>query len=258
MTGAESLTGAWAGRQRILVAAALVAVTGLLVGCQPTPGGGVNAPGSSAEAYPLLTSDIAEVEAGPTPQAQASLADNALAVLDTIPVQRKTEWDGPFDRVASFGEGWADLDGDGCNTRQEMLAEGLGDTKLNRDQCRVDTGVLYDPYTGETVPFTRGANTSDRVQIDHVVALYNAWRTGAQDLSFEERVALANDPLNLQPTVDWANDEKESKDASQWLPPNGAYHCTYVARQIAVKATYQLWVTPAEDDAMREVLATCQ
>ena len=179
-------------------------------------------------------------------------------MLDTIPVAERTEWDGDFDRVASFGEGWADLDGDGCNTRQETLADDLEGIRMHRDGCRVDSGRLHDPYTGEVVDFSRGPSTSERVQIDHVVALYNAWRTGAQELSFEERVALANDPLNLQATVDWANDDKGSQDASQWLPPNGEYHCTYVARQIAVKASYGLWVTPAEDDAMRNVLATCR
>nr|WP_244960889.1 HNH endonuclease family protein [Pseudoclavibacter chungangensis] len=125
------------------------------------------------------------------------------------------------------------------------------------DGCRVERGSFHDPYSGETVEFVRGPGTSDDVQIDHVVALYNSWRTGAQDLSFDERVALANDPLNLQPTLDWVNDEKMSQDASQWLPPSESYHCVYVARQIAVKASYELWVTAAERDAMTRVLHDC-
>lgn len=242
-----------------LGAPALLALAGVvltfLTGCQPRVDG--IDPKSTASEYPSLVAQIDEVEAVPTPSAQATLAAQALAVLDTLEVRAKTEWDGPFDRIGSFGEGWGDADGDGCNTRQEVLATSLEGVAMHRDGCRVDRGVLHDPYTGETVDFQRGADTSDDVQIDHVVALYNAWRTGAQDLTFEERVAFANDPLNLQPTVDWANDDKESKDASQWLPPNEAYRCTYVARQIAVKATYNLWVTPSEDGAMREVLATC-
>ena len=238
-----------------------IAVTGLalvgalLAGCQPQPG--AIEPKTTASAYPSLVTQIDQVEAVPTPSGQTTLAQQALSVLDTIPVRPKTEWDGPFDRAASFGDGWGDADGDGCNTRQEVLSQELDRVTMHRDGCRVNTGVLLDPYTGETIEFQRGERTSDRVQIDHVVALYNAWRTGAQDLTFDERVAIANDPLNLQATADWANDDKASKDASQWLPPNEAYRCTYVARQIAVKATYNLWVTPSEDDAMRAVLATC-
>lgn len=237
---------------RLLATAALAALA--LTGCAGLDG----ATSASEPPLPLLTDTIDEAGADPTPAAQASLAETALEVLDGIPVADRTEWDGYFDRAGSFGEGWADLDGDGCNTRQETLADDLDEVRFHRDGCRVDRGVLDDPYSGERVEFTRGQGTSELVQIDHVVALYNAWRTGAQELGFDERVELANDPLNLQATVGWVNDDKGSQDASQWLPPNEAYHCTYVARQIAVKASYGLWVTPAEDDAMREVLATCQ
>lgn len=226
----------------------------LLTGCAEISG-----PESAeqAGALPILSQEVLDAEDGSPDAADASLAATALEVLDTIPVAERTEWDGYFQRDEYFGEGWADLDGDDCNTRQELLAEHLEDVEMNRDGCRVDSGVLHDEYTGETVDFIRGQGTSDDVQIDHVVALYNAWRTGAQDLTQEERLQLANDPMNLQPTVDWANDEKESSDASQWLPPEESYQCTYVARQIVVKATYELWVTPSEDEAMRDVLAGC-
>lgn len=237
---------------RALAPIALAAL--LLTGCAADLG---DASDTANGALPILSQSVTEAEANGDAPVDDSLAATALEVLDTIPVAPKTEWDGPFQRAEYFGDGWADLDGDSCNTRQEMLAEQLEEVELNRDSCRVDSGVLQDPYTGQTVDFTRGKDTSDDVQIDHVVALYNAWRTGAQDLTQEERLQLANDPLNLQPTVDWANDEKESSDASQWLPPDESYHCTYVARQIVVKATYDLWVTEAEDEAMREVLADC-
>ncbi|MGO1544430.1 MAG: HNH endonuclease family protein [Gulosibacter sp.] len=225
----------------------------LLTGCAAEFG---DAAAPAESGLPELAEELLDAPGQPGPES-ASLAANALEVLDTIPMAERTEWDGYFQRDEYFGEGWADLDGDRCNTRQELLAEHLEDVAMNRDGCRVDSGVLHDPYTGQTVEFQRGQDTSDDVQIDHVVALYNAWRTGAQDLTQEERLQLANDPLNLQPTVDWANDEKESSDASQWLPPDESYQCTYVARQIAVKATYELWVTSAEDAAMREVLEDC-
>ncbi len=250
-------------RARLLGCAAGVLSLVLLSGC--TPPGGPDAPAdrpqTTAEAYPKLAGQVEDAQAHPggaNGSKQAEMAATALEVLDSIPVAERTEWDGPFDRAASFGDGWADLDGDGCNTRNETLEAQLEQVQLLRDNCRVDTGVLEDPYTGETVTFQRGKHSSERVQIDHVVALYNAWRTGAQDLSYDQRVALANDPLNLQATQDWVNDEKMSSDASQWLPPDETYHCTYVSRQIAVKATYHLWVTEAEDAAMREVLAGCR
>ena len=239
---------------RILAPLALAAL--VLTGCAADLGGTSDSPEG---ALPILSQGLEDGGTALDTEEQAgqSMAETALQVLDTIPVAAKTEWDGPFQRAEYFGDGWADLDGDRCNTRQELLADNLTDVEMNRDGCRVDFGVLLDPYTGESVSFERGEGTSDDVQIDHVVALYNAWRTGAQDLTQEERLQLANDPLNLQPTVDWANDEKKSSDASQWLPPDESYHCTYVARQIVVKASYDLWVTPAEDDAMRDVLEGC-
>lgn len=249
-------------RARLRAGAAGVLALALLSGCAAldTADAPENRPQTTAEAYPKLAGQVEDAQEHPdsAESEQADMAATALEVLDSIPVAERTEWDGPFDRATNFGDGWADLDGDGCNTRNEVLESQLSDVELLRDNCRVDTGVLEDPYTGETVTFQRGQHSSEKVQIDHVVAVYNAWRTGAQDLSYEERVAFANDPLNLQATQDWVNDEKMSLDASQWLPPDESYHCTYVSRQIAVKATYHLWVTPAEDAAMRDVLAECR
>ena len=119
------------------------------------------------------------------------------------------------------------------------------------------SGALADPYTGATIPFLRGADTSEEVQIDHVVALSDAWQSGAQQLSAVQRQDLANDPLNLQATAGWVNQQKGAGDAATWLPPNTSYRCTYVARQVKVKAKYQLWVKPAERDAIARVLTDC-
>ncbi|KAB1662450.1 HNH endonuclease [Pseudoclavibacter chungangensis] len=242
-------------RRLVTVAvAAGVAVTApfALVAC------GTVASGGDAERTSLAQQLTEQGDApAPTAAANAEIAANALAVLESIEVAPRTEWDGPFDRARSFGDGWGDPDGNGCDARNDALARELTDVALLGDGCRVERGSFHDPYSGETVEFVRGPGTSDDVQIDHVVALYNSWRTGAQDLSFDERVALANDPLNLQPTLDWVNDEKMSQDASQWLPPSESYHCVYVARQIAVKASYELWVTAAERDAMTRVLHDC-
>lgn len=124
--------------------------------------------------------------------------------------------------------------------------------------CEVATGILNDPYTGSVINFVRGVKTSLAVQIDHVVALSNAWMTGAQSLSASVRRNFYNDPLNLLAVDGPTNESKGDADASAWLPLNTAYRCSYVARQIAVKSKYHLWVTASEKSAMQSVLGTCK
>jgi hypothetical protein len=120
------------------------------------------------------------------------------------------------------------------------------------------SGLLDDPYTGALIEFVRGEGTSQLVQIDHVVALANAWTTGAQQFTDEERVAFANDPLNLLAVDGSANQQKGAGDAATWLPANRAFRCEYVARQVAVKAGHGLWVTAPERDAIERVLDGCE
>lgn len=244
---------------RILLATiALVGVASLLAGCTPLATQSTRS--TSGTASPPASQLVAlseEVEAATAEgDASTSFASDALDVLGKLPIAPRDEWE-EFDREGSFGEGWQDPDGNGCDARNDALAASMTDVERNRDACRVDTGVFVDPYSGDEIDFERGPNTSPLVQIDHVVALANAWRTGAKELSFEERVELSNDPMNLQATAGWVNDDKKSQDAANWLPPQESYRCTYVARQIVVKATYNLWVTQAEHDAMRDVLADC-
>ena len=123
--------------------------------------------------------------------------------------------------------------------------------------CAVLAGKLADPYTATAISFTRSAATSTAVQIDHVVPLGDAWQTGAQNLSARLRVDLANDPLELLAVAGPTNEAKGDGDAATWLPPNKAYRCAYVARQVAVKARYRLWVTAAERGAIAAILARC-
>jgi len=160
---------------------------------------------------------------------------------------------------AQFGPPWVDHDGPWgdprCDTRDVILARDL--TDVVRRGCIVESGVLHDPYTGKVITFTRGPSTSLVVQIDHVVPLGDAWRTGAQDWPLQKRVDLANDPSNLLAVDGPANESKGDSDASQWLPPDVAFRCTYVEDQIAVKIHYHLWVTEAEHTAMAAVLARC-
>jgi hypothetical protein len=181
----------------------------------------------------------------------------AAELLATLPVKGRAPKTG-YDR-ARFGQAWADTDRNGCDTRNDILVRDLTATTLKPGtrSCVILSGTLDDPYTATVIAFQRGLNTSSAVQIDHVVALSDAWQKGAQQLTEAQRTALANDPLNLLAVSGPANQQKSDGDAATWLPRNTAYRCAYVARQISVKATYKLWVTRAEHDAMATVLSKC-
>ena len=175
----------------------------------------------------------------------------AVEALDKLEIKGRAPKTG-YAR-AQFGDGWSRQGL--CDTRNIILERDMTDTIVD-DNCKVQSGKLSDPYTGESILFHRGEN-SNAVQIDHVVALSDAWQKGAQQLSFIERVILANDPLNLLAVDGPANQQKSGSDAASWLPPNKSFRCQYVARQIAVKQKYRLWVTTAEKSAMRGVLGAC-
>ncbi|WP_311380315.1 DUF1524 domain-containing protein [Arthrobacter sp. ISL-72] len=190
------------------------------------------------------------------PKTQPAFATKAVDLLATLPIKGRAPKTG-YDR-ALFGQAWADVDRNGCDTRNDILKRDLtGIVYTNSVPCKVQSGTLADPYTGTTINFLRGTATSSAVQIDHVVALSDAWQKGAQQLTTEQRTAFANDPLNLQSTDGPTNMKKGDGDAATWLPPNKGFRCEYVARQISVKATYSLWVTQAEHDAMARILGDC-
>lgn len=182
-------------------------------------------------------------------------ASEALAALEKLPVKGKSPLTA-YDREGKFGASWTDVDDNGCDTRNDILQRDLTSIVTEGD-CTVMTGVLVSPYTTATIAFRRGADTSAEVQIDHIVALANAWQTGAGKLSQEQRVALANDPLNLFAVDGRSNSQKGAGDAATWLPASKSFRCVYVGHQIAVKEKYDLWVTSAEHDAIERVLASC-
>ena len=178
------------------------------------------------------------------------IARDTLAALPTKGRAPKTGY-----KRSQFGDGWAKAGG--CDTRNVILRRDLTNAVLGDDNCKVQAGALSDPYTGQRIAFKRGANSSGAVQIDHVVALSNAWQTGAQQLSSDQRISLANDPLELLAVDGPANQQKGDGDAATWLPSNKPFRCQYIARQIAVKKKYSLWVTPPERTAMERILASC-
>lgn len=178
---------------------------------------------------------------------------SALDVLESLEIKGRAPKTG-YTR-AQFGDGWAK---EGlCDTRNIILARDLTNVVVD-GQCRVQSGELNDPYTGVVVSFRRGQDSSAAVQIDHVVALSDAWQKGAQSIPFDERVEFSNDPLNLLAVDGPANQQKGDGDGATWLPPNKAFRCQYVARQTAVKKKYGLWVTEAEKQAMVRVLGQCR
>lgn len=178
----------------------------------------------------------------------------ALTVLDSITVKGKAPATG-YERGEQFGAGWKDPDGNNCAARQDILARDMTNLKYKDSRhCLVASGTLADLYTGKTIHWSVGSNLVD---IDHVVALKNVWISGGQKLSYGQRVAVANDPLNLFSSDASANRQKGDKNAAEWLPASKAFRCQYVATQISVKKKYALAVTAPEKTAMQRVLGKC-
>ena len=190
-------------------------------------------------------------------QNAGAASSTAEETLDKLAVKGRAPKTG-FAR-AQFGPVWSDVNRNGCDTRNDILKRDLTNIlfKEGTRNCVVLSGELLDPYSGTVINFVKGNTTSTQVQIDHIVALGNAWVTGAFKLTLPERTALANDPLNLLAVQGRLNSQKQDGDAATWLPPLKSYRCKYVARQIAVKSKYGLWVTVPEKSAMKSILAKC-
>jgi len=197
-------------------------------------------------AAPPVVEEVRQTQVTPT---VVGVTGSATEALKTLPVKGrapKTDY-----TRSQFGSGWATVSG--CDTRNIILHRDLQNPILDED-CAVMSGTLNDPYTATVINFTKG---SSDIQIDHVIALSNAWQTGAQALTREQRIQLANDPLELLAVDGDANQQKSDGDAATWLPSNKSFRCEYVARQIAVKQKYSLWVTPPEKEAISSVLNSC-
>lgn len=207
----------------------------------------------SVLAFDMARHELGERQVVQQPQV-APIEDAILAVdeLAKLPVKGKAPKTG-YKRL-EFSNGWAKAGG--CDLRNIILRRDMRNVEID-ESCKVLKGTLQDAYTGKVVEFVRGPSTSDKVQIDHVVALSNAWQTGAQQLDVTRRHSFANDPLNLIAVDGKTNQQKSDSDAASWLPPNKGFRCQFVARQIAVKRAYDLWVTKAELAAMQRVLKRC-
>ena len=249
-----------ASRTPFLLAALLnLLVAGLvLVGLAfPTPSAQPDAaPNTTRESTPASVT-----EEGEQPDTAADVAA-ALTTLDSLEVKGRAPMTG-YERE-EFGQAWSDdvtveFGHNGCDTRNDILRRDLDNLviKDGTHDCVALSGTLQDPYSGQAIEFQRGAETSDAVQIDHVVALADAWQKGAQQWSPEQRRNFGNDPRNLLAVDGPLNQQKGAGDAATWLPPNKAFRCEYAQRIVEVKAAYGVWVTDAEKQTLRGLLQAC-
>lgn len=212
-----------------------------------------SAPVSSRGPAPTVT------ETAVAPPAQSvSPAHQLLASLEVKGRAPRTGYDRDL-----FGQAWSDdvrVEGgrNGCDTRNDILRRDLDNVQIRPGThgCLVETGTLTDPYSGAVIDFVRGPDSA-RVQIDHVVALADAWQKGAQAWDEDTRRDFANDPRNLLAVDGTLNQQKGAGDAATWLPPDTSFRCEYAMRIIGVKSTYGLWVTAAEKEALGRELMRC-
>lgn len=193
---------------------------------------------------------------------QPDTSDDYTETLENLRVAGRAPKTG-YEREL-FGQAWSDdvtveLGHNGCDARNDILRRDLVNTEIKEGTygCVVLTGTLHDPYSGETIDFVRGQSTSSEVQIDHIVALSDAWQKGAQQWDEQTRRNFANDPINLRAVKGRLNSQKGAGDAATWLPPQREHRCEYARDIIHVKSEYGLWVTAAEKEALHTQLATC-
>lgn len=217
---------------------------------------GLAGAGYVQEVWPGSTSSAEQLQQGGRTTAEEGPAAEVLGELDVRPAGSMAGYD-----REQFGQRWSDdvsVAGgrNGCDTRNDVLRRDLEGLRVESGTqgCVALSGTLTEPYTGQVLPFQRGEDSGSQIHVDHLVSLGNAWGTGAQDLSPQQRQDLANDPLNLWAVDGRQNQSKGDAAADEWLPEDVLARCRLVAHQVAVKARYGLWVTPPERDAMTRVL----
>ncbi|WP_186292941.1 HNH endonuclease family protein [Brevibacterium aurantiacum] len=210
-------------------------------------------PDVSAQTESKPAADGEDGSGSPQDSAGTAGLSPARSMLDELEVkvkERRTGYD------PELFDWTADVDDNGCDTRNDALRRDLKDLKIEAETsgCVAIAGDLDDKYLGESYAFERG---SANVDVDYIVSGSNAWQTGASGMSVDELREFGNDPLNLLTVSANVIRQKGGGDAAAWLPPNEDFQCEYVSRQIAIKHKYGLWVASAEKDAMEAVLDTC-
>lgn len=232
--------------RRMVGVVAVAVALGTATGCEgfQLPAGGATA--SRTAAGPAKTGSA---PAATVPAASVLKAKVQLSILRVAPAR-----EGGYSRTRDFGPAWSvDVDRNGCGTRDDILRRDLEKVRL-RGRCTVIAGVLADPYTGQTVTFSKAAAV--KVQIDHVVPLGGAWIRGARDWTQAQRERFANDPANLLATTASANESKSDRGPAQWLPRQ-AYRCAYAVQWIGVSTSYGLALTPPDKASLTTLLGQC-
>ena len=181
---------------------------------------------------------------------QKFVANDAKSVLASIKVEN--EYKSGYRR--SLFVHWSDLDGNGCDTREEVLKrDSISKPQVDPYRCYVVAGDWYSKYDGKTL-----SDRSD-VDIDHVVALKEAWDSGAWAWSMSQRQAFANDLTDRRTLIavtDRVNASKSDKDPSNWMPPLKSYWCTYLGDWISVKARWGLSMDQSEFGRIKNLLSS--
>lgn len=216
----------------------------------------------------------------PAPESSLDSAEATAAVVALPDAVYSDDGSYAGHRDDLFGDSWSfDFDGNGCDARNDILTRDLTAISLQSERCVVDTGTLADPYSGESIGFVHGVDTSADVQIDHLLPLKAVYATGGDAWTFEKRRAIANDPVNLLAVKGSENGSKSDSLPSEWLPgfypdvsdrhdagqrvvwddlpSDTALQCWYVKKLVPVFVAYELGVTPEDRAAMTAVLRTC-
>jgi hypothetical protein len=244
----------------VLAALAIGAVAGVLVWQERSAT--VSGPSPTWRAEPNQTG-TAPGPASSAPSAPATDPSRYDLARQQLKVLQVRGWDRTSDfRRYQFGQAWSDdvnveFGHNGCNTRDDILRRDLKNLVVRPFTCFAQSGTLIDPYTGAAIDFVRGPETSNSIEIDHVVSLADAWYKGARAWDPQRRLDFANDPRNLLAVSPQANFDKAFRDAAGWLPPNQAFRCDFAARQIEVKTAYGLWLSAKEKKALAEVISRC-
>ncbi|MEU9889999.1 HNH endonuclease family protein [Sphaerisporangium sp. NPDC051017] len=205
---------------------------------------------SASFATVLLAGLLTVLGAAPARAEPPGIPDPATAAaqLNALVVAEETHQDS-YNRT--LFPHWITISGT-CNTRETVLRRD-GSAVVVNAFCAATSGTWYSPYDGAT-----WMAASD-IDIDHMVPLYEAWRSGAWAWTTAQRRAFANDLATPQlwAVTDNVNQGKSDQDPSTWQPPLAGFGCTYASAWIAVKHAYALTLQAAERDALTEMLATC-
>jgi len=230
---------------------AMLALLFVVLGARPTETPAPQ-PTTAQPSAPVTQPSAPSAPPAADPQSAPAVALAELSLLAST----SESPDRAYDRDGQFGRAWIDVDGNDCDTRNDILQRDLTTYTLE-GSCKVLTGVLNDPYTGKTIDFVRGETTSMAVQIDHIIALSWAWQNGAWKWDEDTRILFANDPANLLATDGPTNSSKGDDGPSEWMPLVPTYHCAYSLSVVDVLVKYELTVPQADFLALVRGLETC-